>query len=254
MGLRPATLETLADYWATWLGCEPAALSGEGVTVLPARWPSDRHVRVLVRDAATVVVAPAALVDHVETRAGALASLDGRDPDRVTRALELDPGRVLGPQFVGYADRSTLRAVEVRGVRPLERRDADALADLRAACPADEWSGRVGGFAVEEHAVVRGRFVDGDLVAVAACGEDDAVAGVGVIVHPEFRRRGHGSAVVAGVARAAIERGLVPEYRTHETWTASLELARGVGFERYATSVVLAPGAGGWQVGTDPTR
>jgi GNAT superfamily N-acetyltransferase len=246
MSLRPETLETLDDYWADWLGCEPAALSGSGVTVVASRWPSERRVRCLFRGDATVAVAPEAEVGAVRGRAAALADVDGRDPARLRSALALGGDRVtLGPQFVGYLDGGTL--VEPRAhdgefeTRPLERRDARALSRLRVACPHEEWAGRVGGFEVDGHEVIHGRFADGRLVAVAAAGADDAVAGIGVVTHPDHRGRGHGRAVVTSVSRELLARGLVPEYRAHETWTGSLALARGVGFERYGTYVAVDP-------------
>lgn len=245
MSLRPETLAVVDDYWADWLGCEPSALADGGVTVRAARWPG-RRVRCLFRSDAAVVVAPEHHVETVRARANALHPLDGRDADRVRTALGLGPV-VLGPQFVGYLDESTLVEGERTGddgtVRPLERHDARALSRLRVACPHEEWSERVGGFAVDGHEVVHGRFVDGRLVAVAAAGVDDAVGGIGVVTHPDHRGRGHGHAVVTSVSRVLLDDGLVPEYRASEAWTASLALARGVGFERYGTYVAVAAGA-----------
>ncbi|MFC7228539.1 GNAT family N-acetyltransferase [Salinirubellus salinus] len=253
MSLRPETRETLDGYWADWLGCEPAALSGSGVTVVASRWPSERRVRCLFRGDATVAVAPETGVEAVRARADALADVDGRDPAGLRSALALDGGRVtLGPQFVGYLDEATLAGQRAGDgefeTRPLERRDARALSRLRVACPHEEWAERVGGFDVDGHEVIHGRFADGRLVAVAAAGADDAVAGIGVVTHPDHRGRGHGRTVVASVSRELLARGLVPEYRAHETWTGSLALARGVGFERYGTYVALDPGR---TVGTD---
>jgi GNAT superfamily N-acetyltransferase len=258
MSLRPETLAVLDDYWADWLGCEPSAFAEGGVTVRPARWPG-RRIRCLFRGDATVVVAPERHVEAVRARADALHPLDGRDADRVRAALGLGPV-VLGPQFVGYLDGSTLVEGEREGsdddgtVRPLERHDARALSRLRVACPHEEWAERVGGFAVDGHEVVHGRFVDGRLVAVAAAGVDDAVGGIGVVTHPDHRGRGHGRAVVASVSRALLDDGLVPEYRASEAWTASLSLARGVGFERYGTYVAVGTGASASEgaVGGDP--
>jgi GNAT superfamily N-acetyltransferase len=229
--LRPSTLERVGGYWARSLGCERDALAGTGPAIVPGRTGRD-EVRLLARDDATVIVASPERLPEVRR---AVEAAGGRDAPELVAAFDPPPGRVRGPQFVGYADRSTLRTAPDDGIRVLTREDADALARLRAACGRREWSARVGGFSFDAHTTLLGRFVGGRLVAVAAHGEDDPVAGIGVVVRPDHRRGGHGTAVVVASASDALENGLVPEYRAHESWTASVGLARAAGFRRYGT-------------------
>ncbi len=228
--LRPSTLERVGGYWSRSLGCDREALSRAGPTVVPGRTGRD-EIRLLARDDATVVVSPSERLPEVRRT---VEAAEGRDAPDLVAAFDPPPGSVRGPQFVGYADRSTIRTAPDDGIRVLTREDADALARLRAACGRREWS-RVGGFSFDAHTTLLGRFVGGRLVAVAAHGADDPVAGIGVVVRPDHRRGGHGTAVVVASARDALENGLVPEYRAHESWTASVGLARAAGFRRYGT-------------------
>ena len=231
MTLRPSTLERVQGYWARSLGCGRDALAGTGTAVVPGRTGRD-EVRLLARDDATVVVSPSERLSEVRQT---VEAAEGWDVSGLEAAFGLPPGCVRGPQFVGYADRSTLRTAPDDGIRALTREDADALARLRAACGRREWSVRVGGFSFDAHTTLLGRFVDGRLVAVAAHGEDDPVAGIGVVVHPDHRQEGHGTAVVVASARDALEDGLVPEYRANESWTASVGLAHTAGFPQHGT-------------------
>ena len=56
------------------------------------------------------------------------------------------------------------------------------------------------------------------------------------MTHPDHRSSGHGRAVVSLVTERALEVGLVPQYRTADTWPWSVALAEGLGYERFATS------------------
>lgn len=231
MTLRRSTLDRVDGYWARSLGCDRAALTDPGPTVVSGR-TAGGEVRLLARGGATVVAASS---DRLAEVRRAVEATEDPDAAGLAAALDLPADRVRGPQFLGYADRTTLRPAPTDGVRELDRTDGAALARLRVACTRREWSTRVGGFSFDAHSTLLGRFVDGRLVAVAAHGADDPVAGIGVVVHPEYRRRGHGTAVVVAVARDALGQGLVPEYRAHESWTASVALARGAGLRRYGT-------------------
>ena len=250
MGLRPATRARLGRYWADRLGCDPAALSGDGVHVVALEAGPRGDVQVMVRPNAVVVATPPDRTGAIRGRAEALRGDPPGDPTAVAARLGLDidtdtdadTTTALGPQFIGYADDRTLAPVhdpDDDGVRPLRPRDARALAGLRAATPAAEWRDRVGGFAIGAHDGLLGRFQDGELVAVAAYGADDAVAGLAVLTHPAHRGAGHGSVAVSAAAARALEEGLVPEYRLNEDWTASRSLAAGLGFRRYATRFVF---------------
>lgn len=234
MTLRERTRELVADHWARMLGCESAAFERDGATVVPA---DSREVSLLARDEAVVVAAPAALAVTVRSRLADLLELAEGDRERAAAVLDVPVARVLGPQFLGYADAGTFSPVE-RGARLLDGGDADAVAALEAAVPAAEWQdGGLAPVAVGEDPVA-GSFADGALAAVATVSEvREDVAGVGVVAHPGHRGEGHAKAAVSRVVRHALAAGFaVVEYRTLERWRPSVGLATDLGFERWGVS------------------
>ncbi len=70
---------------------------------------------------------------------------------------------------------------------------------------------------------------------------------IGVLVHPDERRHGHGAAVVAATAAEVIAAGHLPLYRCASTNVGSSRLCRSVGFE-----LVLELEAFDW--GSGPTE
>ncbi|MFC6737666.1 GNAT family N-acetyltransferase, partial [Halolamina salina] len=86
-----------------------------------------------------------------------------------------------------------------------------------------------------------GLFADGDLVAVATL-THLPFPDVGVVVDPEHRGRGYGRAVVSMITRTAfdVDRDGIVRYRTRDSLPASVALAESLGYERWATSAVLA--------------
>jgi GNAT superfamily N-acetyltransferase len=232
--LDEATLATVRGHWAALLDGDPDTLREEAPTV--QAWNGNGVQWLFPGDAGPVVAVPPEpeleLVERIRQRAGALAGLETADGGAFERLLGRSVERVLGPQFVGYVDSGTFRAVDAADVRRLADTPADreALAAFHEACP--EGSERASRF----DAGCAVRFRDGRLVAAAAVGVEHGVAGVSVLVRPDCRGAGHGKAVVSTVVADALERGLVPEYRTLDAWPASVGLARSLGFRRYATS------------------
>ena len=56
------------------------------------------------------------------------------------------------------------------------------------------------------------------------------------MTHPDHRSAGHGRAAVSLLTDRALDAGLLPQYRTADTWPWSVALAEGLGYERFATS------------------
>jgi len=119
----------------------------------------------------------------------------------------------------------------------LGEEDIEALKRLQAACSSLEWEH--GGSHVGDQPVI-GTFDGERLVSVA--GYEiwaGTIAQIAVITHPNYRGQGYGKAVVSQLTEEALNRGLVPQYRTLETNSSSMTIARELGFERYATTVAV---------------
>ena len=58
----------------------------------------------------------------------------------------------------------------------------------------------------------------------------ERIAHIAFATHPLFRGRGYATAAVSALTKIVFERHLVPQYRTLETNSASMDIARRLGF------------------------
>ncbi len=125
---------------------------------------------------------------------------------------------MVGPAWIGYAD------------------DA-AIEGLHSACSALDWEH--GGQGSEATARI-GVFKGGTLATLASYRIwGDRIAHISIISHPLFRNGGLARIAVSAITRHALDNNLVAQYRTLVSNTPSLAIANRLGFERYATSVVM---------------
>jgi GNAT superfamily N-acetyltransferase len=119
--------------------------------------------------------------------------------------------QVIGPAWLGYADRSDLRPAPTLGTRLLTDQDLPELQRLAAACGPVAW----------EHSgidparsPVFGCFA-GDRLAAAGMLErwGDRLLHVGVVTHPGYRGCGYGKAVVSAMSTYGLATGGVMQYR-----------------------------------------
>jgi RimJ/RimL family protein N-acetyltransferase len=89
---------------------------------------------------------------------------------------------------------------------------------------------------------IAGAIVNDELVAWA---QTYAIAGkhcdIGVFTHEAHRRRGYSAACAALVAKAMLQRNLIPVWSTGETNTASRAVARKIGFREVGRLVYAIP-------------
>lgn len=235
VALAARTLWTLRRYWANRLGVDRAAFDSPGVTVGSG---SAEGVEIFECDDALAIGAPEPLVEPLCGRTADLASINVTDPEAVREPL-VDLGAieaVLGPAFYGYVDRETFTPIE-SSARTLTAADSSAYERFRAIVPDAEWE--QGGLGFEPGETI-GLFVGEDLVAVAAHEVwDGLLAHLAVVTHPEHRGEGYGRAVVSRATDRALTEGFLPQYRTLDVWPWSVALARELGFERFATSILV---------------
>lgn len=202
-------------------------LTDESVAVIEQFWAADHgcSVEALRRD--EIVVTPHGRGIFIWSRQGAVVALPP------SLAVE----RVVGPAFIGYADRATFVGGDEGGARLLGDGDRDAVAALREACEPVAWDN--GGPSPATIATV-GAF-RGDALAALASYElwGERIAHIGIVTHPAHRGRGLGKAAVSALSRIIIERGLVAQYRTLLANAPSMAIARALGFQRWATTLSI---------------
>jgi GNAT superfamily N-acetyltransferase len=190
------------------------------------------------RDDTLAIGAPQSLIESLRGRADDLASIDATDPVAIREILH-DLGSieaVLGPAFYGYVDRETFTPIE-SSARTLIAADSSAYNRFRTTVPDAEWERGGSGF---EPGQTLGLFVGETLVAVAAYEVwNDLLAHLAVVTHPDHRGEGYGRAVVSRATDRALTEGYLPQYRTLNAWPWSVALAEELGFERFATSMLV---------------
>lgn len=138
---------------------------------------------------------------------------------------------------MGVVAQDSFRSASHDDVRMLEAGDEAALQRLADACDPVEWAHS--GIRWGEHPVF-GNWADGELIAagtlVALAPE---LRHVGILTHPAHRGRGCGRAVVRAMTAHALQEGCLVQYRTLMANTASMAIARSLGFREYATTVAV---------------
>ena len=121
-----------------------------------------------------------------------------------------------------------------RPVRELTAADEALFTTFTAACSAEDLDEA---FVELDHWLVFGVLDDGALVAAASAYVWDAsrLADVGVITHPEHRRRGHARSVVRAISRRLLELDYQPQYRCFHTNAASAGVALSAGMARFGS-------------------
>jgi GNAT superfamily N-acetyltransferase len=236
-------LATADEWWAQDFGCAPGELRPPSARVQAhtARLAEATGIWLLVAGGAPVVSMPAdVFASHGERAKAWTAALVADEASLLRELSGLAPGRVgkvIGPAFIGYGSTATLTLDDAARAVAIPSQQAN-IAALRHACGA-AWDD--GGSQVEEGVPLFGVFDDPrELIALASYEVwNESIAHISIVTHPQHRRRGLGRAAVALAAQHALAAGLVPQYRTLQANTASIAIAKRLGFVEYGFSVYV---------------
>ena len=237
--LTARTLDIADGYWASDLGCARADLRPPSTRVIPhAEALADYHgVFILLIGGAPVVSLPRHLYPALRASAAQWSAADVVSRAFLQHVLGEAVDQIIGPAFIGYADGGTFRPLAPNAAHLLAACDAEQVAALQAACAAVEWTH--GGSELGQNPAA-GVYIDERLVALAGYEVwSGGIAQISVITHPRHRGQGYGCAVVSILTETALAQGLVPQDRTLESNTPSMQLARKLGFMRYGVSMAV---------------
>lgn len=217
-------------YWAGVFGCPVERLWSPGCSVTASDMPG---AYVLVHGDSCRI---AAATSWVPTLAAATRDLDASDALDRRRWPDLLPDDSItvihGPSVHAYLD----SVAELPDPDDVVEVDHEALAELRAACPAAEWA--EGGFG--DTGRVFGLYRSGMLVAAGNLTDwRDVPSDIGLITHPDHRGRGYGLRVGAFAARFAIAAAGIARYRALADNAASRRIARRLGFAEYGGNLMI---------------
>jgi GNAT superfamily N-acetyltransferase len=235
MTLEPGSVDIIQLAWARHLGLDDgafAAAAGERITRADESAGAVQFVRLF---GSSALVGPQWALD-------AAAKLsDGELAQHVTllTITRQHGGHGLGAAALFFADDLPLRQpAEELTVSPGH---PEAL-ELEAACPPDDVN-EVGLSGLEHRFTILHK-EDGRRTPVA-CGAytewEGIIAQMGVLVAPQWRRRGLGSLAASIAAHEALASGLTLQWRSDVSNQGSLAIARSLGFSAggIQTSVLL---------------
>lgn len=238
MELQARTSAALNRYWTAFFGCTPSAFEQAGTVIVPHAALGDYHGIWLFRRAQTLIISlPAQAEQTLHTRLADLRAADFDDPALLTDWITPHVERVIGAAWIGYTDDTSFRPAHDHNARLLGPDDAARFTTLRAACSAEAWEHGGSDFG---ELPLAGYMIDDRLVALAGYELwGDRIAHIAVVTHPAYRGRGYGTAAVSLLAETVLRAGLIPQYRTLASNTASLAIGRQLGFVGYAHSIAI---------------
>src|SRR5262245_38512042 len=190
-----------------------------------------------LRNETLIVAVSPDLLAAFYPRAERWCQADVLDIERFRRLIDYPVDQIIGPAFIGYTDQTMFCPFSAEGTRLLGSKDLSSLESLRAACNTLEW--KHGGIQLGGQPVI-GAFHGERLVSVSGYEIwGDSIAHIGVVSHPHYRGKGYGKAAVSRLTEEALNRGLVPQYRTLDANKSFMAIATRLGFERYATTLAI---------------
>jgi hypothetical protein len=240
--MLPDNVVRIADaWWARDFACDPRELrpATTRVQAHTGDLTGNQGIWILVVGSCPVVSMPAAILPRLYEQASSWSRSTIENSAALAEELAvISHGDIIGPAFIGYAPRASLRSDAAKTVRQLNESDRAAVENLRIQCTTEEWDhggtrfGKVPAF---------GAFNARGVLAAIASFEtwQDNIAHISIVTARHCRGRGHGAAAVALAAEHALNSGLIPQYRTLKSNTPSMRIAQKLGFEEYGFSVYV---------------
>jgi GNAT superfamily N-acetyltransferase len=233
----PSTLWKIGTHWATRFGCPVELLAGPEITAVEhaalARWEG---AYLFVHGDACILSVPDRFLPTVQHAINGQNLAAVFTPEFAAALFGDRVDRVIGPAWLGYADRTDFHQVDTSNIRPLTPNDRKTLRRFARDC-GDDW--RDSGIDLDQ-SLVFGRFIDGTLVAAGTVEPvSDQILNVGIVTHSDHRNRGHGRAVVCALTQYGLDRGAVMQYRTLESNASSLRIARQIGYQQYGRTIAV---------------
>lgn len=238
--MSPFTLtafeQTLTRHWAEHFRCPIETVAQPGTTVLPEdKYTGDNLLALWYIGQHTFVQLDPAIAPRLTLLLAALPvqyALSGAD-------LQSAWGEAIKARDAGLAhylyppDLPTFAPAPPFTLRQLTLDDGDQMTALHNAnTPADVEEG----FVEVTHEIAFGCFAGDQLVAASSGYRRTGFMDIGVLTHPQFRRKGLGKAVVGAVCEWSAKQGVIAQYRCNATNHASHSVAQALNFRLYFKS------------------
>lgn len=226
--------ETVYGYWARRFDCDREAFVHPGTLVIREEQLAETNkIYIYHIDKMSVVRAAPALAKQ----AGLPDGYDRNFGSLTTNILQASIQVQLESSFLDYfLDPNDFRCFTVESgftTRQLDvENDKPYLFKLYEACTETELD--AADINVDEpDPVIYGMFDGSQLTAYASHRYwEDVIADIGVLIHPSYRGRGLGKAVVSALCEWCLKNDKVPMYRVFSSHVHSCKLAEALGFKQ----------------------
>jgi GNAT superfamily N-acetyltransferase len=236
--MKTSSWEQLDRFWAHKLGID------SGLASTPRICCTVQHlypgVQLFANGERLVIASPPAKAELIQKAIVDVSPEEAFSVEWLQRVFADDAEKILGPAEVNYADETSFRSDQSLRGRALLASESDAYRVLVAAFDPKEVEDSGVSFPALDTVPAFGAFFDNILCSVASYEVwQPCIAHIRVATHPNYRRRGFAKAAIQPLAAAALDCGLILQWRA-VTWNKnSLSLARDLGFNYYCSTLYV---------------
>jgi len=229
------TLKKVDAYWASYFGCTLEDLNGSATRVFTHVALADYDGALAFRHGdACILSVPESTPEIERAKLRAAKPAQAFDAQFLAKVFVINSDKVTGPAWVGVADRTSFKPAK-SPARLLTAADEAAMRELAEGCGETAW--KQSKIAVDRQTNF-GLFVGPRLVAASGyLNMGGLLAYIGVITHPDHRGKGYAKSVVTASMSHALEKGLLPMWRTVDAHETAVQLAGAMGFQKYASTL-----------------
>jgi len=229
------TLKKVDAYWASYFGCTADDLNGTATRVFTHAALGSYDGALAFRHGNSLVISvPESSPEIERSKLRAAKPADAFNAAFLAKVFVINADNVTGPAWVGVADGTSFKPAK-SPARILTAADEAAMRDLAEGCGETAW--KQSKIAVDRQTNF-GLFDGPKLVAASGyLNMGGLLAYIGVITHPGYRGKGYAKSVVTASMTHAMEKGLLPMWRTLEAHDTAVQLAGAMGFQKYASTL-----------------
>lgn len=219
--------------WTQAFGLDPSSLDAEGTGRVVHARPDGEVLSVVRLGGQTLVVGP-------EWAVQATASVPDDQLCRLSTLLQVSAdhgGRALGEAALAYTD-DYISGPDLESAVVTD--DEQAVLDLERACPPDDVT-EVGLSELTARFVLLGPG-DAPLAGAGFAIWSGIIAQMGALTARDSRRAGYGRRIAALATNAALDEGLIPQWRIPADHDAAVALAQGLGYRALGHEAVVLLG------------
>ena len=228
--------QTLHQNWADSFHCPRETIHEAGTTLLPMeKYAGDKLVifwHIGAHSFAQLDPHYASQLTDLLTGLPVGTSLSGADLQRAwgDAVKSIDLGLI---HYLFPPDLPAFAPAPLFTLRQLTEADAAHMISLHDANTPEDVDE---GYVEVTHEIAFGCFADGQLAAAASGYTRTGFMDIGVLVHPGFRHKGLGKAVVGAVCEWTIRTGVIAQYRHNVLNAGSGRVAKSLNFRQYFKS------------------